>query len=98
MHTGGVTGARSQVQGRVDIVLFEGWMLGFRPLPADQAVSIDPDLGPVNELLKEYEAAWDSHVDVWLVIRVPDPSCVYKCVLYLLRSSSLKTCTLPEPR
>ena len=67
------------MQGRVDIVLFEGWMLGFRPLPTDDVVAVDPDLAPVNELLKQYEAAWDSHVDVWLVIRVPDPSCVYKC-------------------
>ncbi len=74
-----MTHARSQVQGRVDIVLFEGWMLGFRPLPTDDVEAVDPDLVPVNELLKQYEAAWDSHVDVWLVIRVPDPSCVYKC-------------------
>ena len=54
-------------------------MLGFRPLPTADVVAVDPDLEPVNEILKDYEAAWDSHVDVWLVIRVPDPACVYKC-------------------
>ncbi len=70
-----------QVQGRVDLVLFEGWMLGFKPLPAADAVAVDPDLEPVNDILRDYEAAWDSHVDVWLVIRVPDPNCVYKCDL-----------------
>ena len=32
----------AQVQGRVDIVLFEGWMLGFRPLTTDEVVAVDP--------------------------------------------------------
>lgn len=62
----------------MDIVLFEGWMLGFRPLPAADAGAVDPDLAPVNEKLREYEAAWDAYADVWLVVNVPDPTFVYK--------------------
>ena len=62
-------------------------MLGFRPLPAADAAAVDPDLEPVNEILRDYETAWDSHVDVWLVIRVPDPKCVYKCDSSLQRAS-----------
>ena len=54
-------------------------MLGFRPLADAEAAAVDPSLLPVNERLREYESAWDSHVDVWLVVRVPDPNCVYKC-------------------
>jgi len=63
----------------VDLVLFEGWMLGFRPLPDAEAAAVDPSLTPVNEKLREYESAWDMHADVWIVVRVPDPNCVYKC-------------------
>lgn len=59
----------------VDIVLFEGWMLGFRPQP--EVGAITPDLVPVNDALTAYEGAWDRFVNAWLVIRVSDPTYVY---------------------
>lgn len=67
-----------QVSGHVDLVLFEGWMLGFRPVSAADAAAVDADLAPVNEKLREYESAWDAYADVWLVVKVPEPTCVYK--------------------
>lgn len=63
----------------MDLVLFEGWNLGFRPLSDAAAAAVDPDLVPVNEKLRQYESAWDAYADVWLVVNVPDPNCVYKC-------------------
>ena len=66
------------VSGPVDIVLFEGWMLGFAPVEDSAAVSVDPNLTPVNAFLKEYKAAWDAWVDCWLVVRVSDPQYAYK--------------------
>jgi D-glycerate 3-kinase len=65
------------VQGPVDVVLFEGWMLGFAHVPKPAAVSVDPDLEAVNGFLKSYKRAWDSHVDSWLVIKVADPQFSY---------------------
>ncbi|CAI7811161.1 unnamed protein product, partial [Closterium sp. NIES-54] len=32
------------VEGPVDVVLFEGWMLGFHALPAHKAAAIDPQV------------------------------------------------------
>jgi D-glycerate 3-kinase len=82
-----------RVQGPVQLVLFEGWMLGFRPLStgegggvaaADAAAAADSltaeersDLAPVDAALRAYEAAWDRFVDSWLVVRVGDPRWVY---------------------
>lgn len=66
-----------QVQGPVEVVLFEGWMLGFSSV-GKKAVSVDPDLGVVDGFLKGYKSAWDSFVDTWLVIRVADPQFSYK--------------------
>ena len=65
------------VAGPVDIVLFEGWMLGFRPAGA-AAAAVDPALVPVDACLEAYTAAWDSYVDAWLVVRVSDPQFAYR--------------------
>lgn len=62
-----------KVRGPVDIVLFEGWMLGFSHVAGNQARQVDPDLNIVNSYLKGYKKAWDSYVDSWLVIKVADP-------------------------
>ncbi|EIE22379.1 P-loop containing nucleoside triphosphate hydrolase protein [Coccomyxa subellipsoidea C-169] len=64
------------VQGPLDIILFEGWMLGFRP--SSDVQEIDGDLVSINEKLREYEAAWDAWVDAWLVVKVGAPDWVYK--------------------
>eukprot|EP00208_Stichococcus_sp_RCC1054_P005537 CAMPEP_0206147512 /NCGR_PEP_ID=MMETSP1473-20131121/33672_1 /ASSEMBLY_ACC=CAM_ASM_001109 /TAXON_ID=1461547 /ORGANISM="Stichococcus sp, Strain RCC1054" /LENGTH=349 /DNA_ID=CAMNT_0053544469 /DNA_START=280 /DNA_END=1329 /DNA_ORIENTATION=- len=66
------------VRGVVDVVLFEGWMLGFRPANDDNEVAaVNPNLATVNQLLRRYVAQWDSFVDAWLVIKVADPKFVY---------------------
>jgi D-glycerate 3-kinase len=67
------------VRGPVDVVLFEGWMLGFAPRGDAAVAAVDADLLPVDAALRAYEGAWDSAVDAWLVIRVDDPNCVYRC-------------------
>ncbi len=45
-------------------------MLGFRPVGAKAAAAVDADLVPIDAALRSYEAAWDAHVDVWLVVKV----------------------------
>lgn len=67
-----------EVQPPVDVVLFEGWMLGFSPVPAAAAAAIHPDMREVNEWLQQYRGAWDAYVDTWLVIEVADAQWVFK--------------------
>ena len=60
-----------------DVVLLEGWMAGFAPLPPDAPVlSRHPGLHEVNELLNRYEE-WHAQMDAWVVLAVEDPECVY---------------------
>lgn len=42
------------------------------------SLQCDPDLVTVNARLPAYQEALDAQVDAWLIIRVPDPTCVYK--------------------
>jgi D-glycerate 3-kinase len=60
------------VEGRVDLVLLEGWMLGFTPV----AVS-EPALQVINEKLAAYEA-WYQLLDVMICLRAEDPSSVLR--------------------
>jgi D-glycerate 3-kinase len=55
--------------GPLDLVLLEGWMLGFAPLNPD-AVR-DPHLGPVNELLAGY-AMWTAFLEALIWIEAED--------------------------
>ncbi len=59
--------------GALDVVLFEGWMLGFAPVGAPAAAAASPHLPPVDKFLESYKKEWDASVDAWLVVRVDDP-------------------------
>lgn len=69
-HAGrGDRSARGQaVRGRQDVVMVEGWMLGFRPVTSLE----DPLLGPANEALASYDA-WYELIDVMVAIGMRDP-------------------------
>jgi len=58
------------VQLPVDVVLLEGWMLGFQPLPPDQID--DHRLGHINTLLHPYEQ-WHRLLDSFIYIYPDDP-------------------------
>ncbi|PSC67851.1 hypothetical protein C2E20_8522 [Micractinium conductrix] len=66
------------VKAPVDVVLFEGWMLGFAPVDDEAAAAVDPSLAPVNAFLRSYKEAWDSFVDSWLVVSVAQPDYSYR--------------------
>lgn len=68
----------TRIEGPLDLILFEGWMLGFRPLPSEKLSSLNPHLIPINEALRAYESNWDRFVDAWLVIKVADATWVKK--------------------
>lgn len=66
-----------EVEGPLTVVLFEGWMLGFRPLPAETVKAVDPQLEMVNKNLEAYYDVWDRFVNSWIIIKIQDPSYVY---------------------
>lgn len=72
-----------RVSGPVQLVLFEGWMLGFRPggggdaAPSSLTADERRDLEPVDAALQSYPTRWDRFVDSWLVVRVGDPRWVF---------------------
>ncbi|CAI9267487.1 unnamed protein product [Lactuca saligna] len=67
-----------EVEGPLSVVLFEGWMLGFKPLPAQVVKAVDPQLEIVNKNLEAYYDAWDKFIKSWIIIKIKDPSCVYQ--------------------
>ncbi len=58
------------VAGQVDVVLFDGWMLGFQPVSAPPVA-----LAVVNQKLAAYEA-WHRLIDVMIWLRAEDPTYV----------------------
>ncbi|XP_050230668.1 D-glycerate 3-kinase, chloroplastic [Mercurialis annua] len=67
-----------EVEGPVTVILFEGWMLGFKPVPVDVVKAVDPQLETVNKNLEVYYDAWDKFIKAWVVIKIQDPSYVYQ--------------------
>ncbi|KAI3512628.1 hypothetical protein L1887_19946 [Cichorium endivia] len=67
-----------EVEGPLSVVLFEGWMLGFKPVPSDVVKAVDPQLEIVNKNLEAYYDAWDKFIKSWIIIKIKDPSCVYQ--------------------
>ncbi|CAM9153809.1 unnamed protein product [Hapterophycus canaliculatus] len=76
------------VTERPDIVLLEGWMLGFEALPDESTLlvpaggekdggCIDNGLGVVNAFLKDYRELHDE-VDAWLVLKTAEPEAVFE--------------------
>ena len=61
------------VQLPVDIILFEGWMLGFQPI--QQELIPDIHLNKINSLLKDYDR-WYQFLDGFLYLYPEDPEVV----------------------
>eukprot|EP00793_Prasinoderma_coloniale_P001272 PRCOL_00005044-RA len=66
------------VAAPLDVVLFEGWMLGFAPVGAEAARAVSPDLEAVDARLEAYAEELESVVDAWLVVKIGDPNWVFK--------------------
>ncbi|KAE8682406.1 D-glycerate 3-kinase [Hibiscus syriacus] len=67
-----------EVEGPLTVALYEGWMLGFKPLPTEVVKAVDPQLEIINKNLEAYYDAWDKFIQAWIVIKIQDPSCVYQ--------------------
>lgn len=61
------------VEGPLDLIILEGWMLGFAPV--DASTLSDPDLRVPNQALADYHR-WTDLVDVWVALRAHDPEYV----------------------
>ncbi|PUZ75220.1 hypothetical protein GQ55_1G136600 [Panicum hallii var. hallii] len=67
-----------EVEGPLEVILFEGWMLGFKPLPNEVVKTVDPQLEVVNKNLEAYYNAWDRFIESWIVIKIREPNCVFQ--------------------
>lgn len=67
-----------EVEGPLTVILFEGWMLGFKPQSTEAVNTVNPQLEIVNNNLEAYYNAWEKFVKSWIVIKITDPSCVYQ--------------------
>lgn len=68
------------VKAPLHIVLFEGWMLGFKSVKECQRrdlETIHPGLPTVNEFLRDYRGL-HYLFDAWVVLKVQSPSIVYE--------------------
>jgi D-glycerate 3-kinase len=61
------------VEGPLDLVIVEGWMFGFRPVP--ESALPDARLNAPNRALERY-SAWHAMIDVWIVLRAAEPEFV----------------------
>jgi D-glycerate 3-kinase len=59
-----------QINGPLDFVIFEGWMLGFTPLPP--GALHDPAMSAINGRLGAY-SAWTSLLDAFIWLEPEDP-------------------------
>jgi D-glycerate 3-kinase len=64
-----------EVAGPLDLVIVEGWMLGFEPVP--RARIEDEHLVEPNRALAEYDR-WHRLIDAFVVLRANDPSFVLR--------------------
>lgn len=64
----------STLRGGVDVMLLEGWCMGFEPLPHNELS--DDDLAVVNDHLSRYRSVYD-RLDSMLVIEIADMDWVY---------------------
>ncbi|XP_043700931.1 D-glycerate 3-kinase, chloroplastic [Telopea speciosissima] len=67
-----------EIEGPLTVVLYEGWMLGFKPLPVAGVKAVDPQLEVVNKNLEAYYDAWDKFINAWIVIKIKEPNSVYQ--------------------
>ncbi|KAF8400733.1 hypothetical protein HHK36_014033 [Tetracentron sinense] len=67
-----------EVEGPLTVILFEGWMLGFKPVPMEIVKAVDPQLEAINKKLETYYDAWDKFIKAWIVIKIQNPNCVYQ--------------------
>lgn len=59
----------------VDIILLEGWMLGFQSI--NELEIINEDMKQVNEFLQNYQQIYNL-IDSWLLLHVKDISIVFQ--------------------
>jgi len=62
---------------RPDVVLFEGWCLGFSPLGSQDSFAADPRIAPIDALLAGPYKDLHEAMAAWIVVEVESPQSVY---------------------
>jgi len=59
----------------VDVLIIEGWMIGFIPL-CEESSKLTSDYRLINKALKAYLPVWNL-IDIWILLRIADLSLIY---------------------
>ena len=61
------------------LLLVEGWMLGYKPFGEDQLSFFKkhPGMDQVNDYLKDY-SSWENHFDARIIVEVEDTNVVFQ--------------------
>lgn len=66
-----------KMKGSLDLVIVEGWMLGFQPVDqSSEVIQKEPGMEKVNELLAEY-SMWEQKFDAAILVTVEDSKIVF---------------------
>lgn len=66
-----------KMNGPLDLVIVEGWMLGFSPVSEDhKVIKENPGMDKVNEALAEYYV-WENKFDAAILVGVEDSNIVF---------------------
>ena len=66
------------MQGLQILPFIPQFFRGHAEKEGDVRMQVDTDLISINQKLRDYQAAWDSHVDAWLVVKVGSPEWVQR--------------------
>jgi len=65
------------MNGPLDLVIVEGWMLGFSPVSEDnKVIKENPGMDTVNKVLAEYYV-WENKFDAAILVGVEDSNIVF---------------------
>lgn len=65
------------MDGPLDLVIVEGWMLGFQPIdPSEKVITKEPGMEKINEVLKQY-SMWEEKFDAAILVSVEDSKVVF---------------------
>ena len=72
------------IDGKIDLVIVEGWMLGYKQVPEDDERLMKytgedlAQLKYVNTLMNQYEEKWHPFFDASILVGIDDPDIVYQ--------------------
>lgn len=66
-----------KMEGPLDLVIVEGWMLGFQPIKeSNKSIDSQPGMDIVNQYLEDY-SVWEEKLDAAILVSVEDSKIIF---------------------